>query len=127
MAAGRILTTLARPLLAASFVSGGLGGLRGPGPLPEIARAAGIPAPEAAVQGTSAAMLVAGSTLALGIAPARSATVLSACLAGVTYGIHGFWREDEPGPRLSHRTAFLANLGIAGGLALVIAQARAER
>jgi putative oxidoreductase len=127
MATARILTVIARPLLSASFVSGGLAGLRGPGPLPEMARAAGIPAPEAAVQGASATMLVAGSTLALGIAPARSATVLAACLAGVTYGIHGFWRDEEPGPRLAHRNAFLANVGIAGGLALVVAQARAQR
>lgn len=117
----------AGPLLGASFVSGGWNSLRNPGPLTAVAADAGIPLPQLAVKTTSAAMLVAGTALAVGRAPAASAATLAVCLAGATYGVHPFWKEQDQAARRLHRNAFLSNAGLLGGLVLVIKDQRSRR
>ncbi|WP_320673074.1 DoxX family protein [Patulibacter defluvii] len=121
-----LVTVVARPLLAATFVNGGWRSLRDPAGLIGLARKAGVPAADVAVPATSAAMVGGGVALSLGIAPVTSAATLTACLAGATYGVHGFWREQEPGPRAIHRAALLTNVAVAAGLLLVAADARAR-
>ncbi|MGX6448151.1 DoxX family protein [Patulibacter sp. S7RM1-6] len=116
-------TAVARPLLVASFVKGGVAGVQHPEPFVGMAQEADVPAGPAVVRATSATMAVAGTTLALGIRPRASAVALAGCLVGLSYVVHGFWREDDPQARLEHQNAFLGNVGILGGLLLVAADA----
>jgi putative oxidoreductase len=92
-------TLVARPLIAWSFVTGGAAALKTPGPLVGLARQVGVPAPDVAVPVASAAMAVAGTTMSLGIRPRTSAVVLAGCLTGLTYTLHGYWRDKDPKAR----------------------------
>lgn len=115
-------TLVARPLIAWSFVTGGAAALKTPRPLVGLSRKVGIPAPDVTVPVTSAAMAVAGTTMSLGVRPRASAVVLAGCLTGLTYTLHGYWRDEDPKARREHQNAFKANVGLLGALALVAAR-----
>lgn len=120
-----IVRRLARPLLSASFVVGGLNQFRHPGTKVAAARPLvekyheplHLPNdPEMLVRANGAAMAGAGTLLALGRFPRLSSLVLTATLVPTTYGGHRFWEENDPQKRSAERVQFLKNLGLAGGL-----------
>jgi putative oxidoreductase len=121
-----LLRTIGRPLLATPFVLGGLQSLRQPGPLPEMARALGVPQPEAATRLTAGTMVAAGLALGSGLSPVAAPVVLAGCLAGATAGVHRFWEHDGH-DRFEHRNSFLTNIGLIGGLAFSAAEALGRR
>jgi uncharacterized membrane protein YphA (DoxX/SURF4 family) len=67
-----------------------------------------------------AAQVVAGATLALGWFPRLSALVLAGSLVPTTVAGHRFWEEDDPKAKSQQTIHFLKNLGILGGLLMVI-------
>jgi putative oxidoreductase len=84
--------------------------------------AAGIPRPEQAVVLNGAVMIVAGLLLGLGIAPRLAAALLIGSLVPTTIVGHPFWKE-EPGPeREKQMLQFLKNLGLIGGLLMVLTE-----
>jgi uncharacterized membrane protein YphA (DoxX/SURF4 family) len=121
----QLISRLARPLLAASFVAGGYGVLREPGPLPELARQHGVPLPEAATRATATGMVVGGLALGSGIAPMLGGGTLIACLVPTTLTVHAFWRQADPARRRMQRNEFFKNVSLLGGL--VIAAAASSR
>lgn len=76
------------------------------------------------VKANGAAMVAAGSTLALGILPKASAAVLLGSLVPTTAAGHAFWEQEDPGARARHTTGFLSNVAAGGGLLLVLATRR---
>ncbi len=112
---------LARPLLAAAFVAGGVEALRSPGPHVEAARGAGLDNPEQLVRINSAAQVGAGLLLATNRLPRLSSLALLASLAPTTYVAHPFWQEKDKEQKAAQRTHFLKNLGLLGGLLLATA------
>lgn len=131
-----ILRRIARPMLAAVFVSGGLDTLRNPKPrvdeaAPVIEKAAEqvkgkVPAqvpmdPELLVKANAAAQVVAGIALGLGKFPRLSALVLAVSLAPTTAAGHRFWEQDDSADRAGQRTHFLKNVGLLGGLLIAAA------
>ncbi len=146
-----ILRRIARPMLAAVFVSGGIDTLRNPKPrvqtaepvidktvgqvaekvnqvrdkVPEQVRAklpAQVPSDaETLVKANAAAQVGAGVALALGKFPRLAALVLAGSIVPTTVAGHRFWEEDVPSVRASHRTHFFKNLGLLGGLLLAAA------
>ncbi|MFE0043897.1 DoxX family protein [Streptomyces albireticuli] len=121
----RTVRGLARPLLAAGFVTGGYGVLRDPGPLPALAERHGVPLPEAATRATAAGMLVGGLALGAGFRPRLSVCLLVVCLVPTTVTVHDFWRQQDPARRVTQRNEFFKNLSLLGGLALAAADALA--
>jgi putative oxidoreductase len=122
-----LVRRVARPMLAAMFVVGGLDQLKHPGRKVDTARplvekvgpAIGLPDdPELLVRANGAAMVGAGSLLALGRLPRLASTVLAATLVPTTIAAHSFWQEQDPQVRAQQRTQFLKNLGLLGGLLL---------
>jgi uncharacterized membrane protein YphA (DoxX/SURF4 family) len=122
-----LIRRVARPMLAATFVVGGLDQLRHPAkqaaklaPLAQkAAPALHLPDdPELLVRANGAAMVGAGTLFAMGRMPRMSATVLAATLAPTTYVGHPFWQAQDAATRAQQRTAFLKNLGVLGGLLL---------
>jgi uncharacterized membrane protein YphA (DoxX/SURF4 family) len=116
---------VARPLLAAIFVSGGIDVLRNPGPRVQRAEpvttklAQALPLPddtETLVKANALTQILAGTTLALGKLPRLSAAVLAASLVPTTAAGHRFWEEESPQSKAMQRTHFLKNLAILGGL-----------
>jgi putative oxidoreductase len=131
-----ILRRIARPMLAAVFVSGGLDTLRNPKPrvdtaAPVIDRAvermkdkvpAKVPTdPELLVKVNAAAQVAAGIALGLGRFPRLSALVLATSLAPTTVAGHRFWEQDDSADRAAHRIHFLKNVGLLGGLLIAAA------
>lgn len=122
-----LVRRIARPMLAAMFIVGGLDALRHPGTRVEqaapivdkIAEPLGLPNdPELMVRANGATMAVAGSLLALGRLPRLSSLALAGSLAPTTFAGHPFWTEKDPAVRKQQRTHFLKNLGLLGGVLL---------
>ena len=146
-----ILRRIARPMLAAVFVSGGIDTLRNPKPrvqaaapvidktvgqvadkigqvrdkVPEQVRnklPAQVPSDaETLVKVNAATQIGAGVALALGKFPRLSALVLAGSIVPTTVAGHRFWEQDDPSARASHRSHFFKNLGLLGGLLLAAA------
>jgi uncharacterized membrane protein YphA (DoxX/SURF4 family) len=116
-----MVRALTRALLAGIFIIGGWGALSKPGGRPKKVAAAGIPQSEMAVAVNAAVMVGAGLLLGLSILPKVAATLLIGSMLPTTLVGHAFWKE-EPGPaRENHLIQFLKNLGLIGGLLMVIA------
>lgn len=113
--------SLARPLLASMFISGGFDALRNPGRRVEAARKAGLSEPEKLVQANAATQLVGGFTLATGRLPRLSALALAGSLVPTTVVGHPFWSETDPEARKQQQVHFIKNLSMLGGLLLAFA------
>jgi putative oxidoreductase len=113
--------TLARPLLASMFVTGGFDALRNPGGRVDAARAAGLSEPEKLVQVNAATQLVGGLALATGRLPRLSALALAGTLVPTTWVGHAFWQETDPQTRKGQQIHFLKNVSMLGGLLLAVA------
>lgn len=126
-----LVRRLARPMLAAVFISGGIEALRSPKAhakgaspkLDQISESAGKALPENAptdpetlVKLDAAIKIGAGTTLALGKFPRLSALLLCGSVVPTTLTAHAFWEMEDPTERGQHKIEFLKNLGLLGGL-----------
>src|SRR5215218_3484390 len=126
-----LVRRIARPLLASSFVYGGIDTLRNPqsrvpGAAPvveQITAAADQQLPvqvprdvEQWVKIDAGVKVAAGSLLALGKLPRLSALALSSSLVPTTLAGHRFWEHDDPKERFGQTSNFLKNLAMLGGL-----------
>jgi uncharacterized membrane protein YphA (DoxX/SURF4 family) len=122
-----LVRRIARPMLGAMFVVGGLDALRHPATkvdqvapfLEKVGDPLGLPDdPELLVRANGATMLTGGVLLSIGRFPRFAATALAAALVPTTYAGHPFWEEKDPVKRKQQRTHFLKNLGLLGGVLL---------
>ncbi|TQN37883.1 DoxX-like protein [Blastococcus colisei] len=128
-----LVRRIARPLLAAPFVFGGVSTLRKPedrvaGATPvveKIAETADKQLPvqvprdvQQWVQADAAVKVVAGSLFALGKLPRLTALVLSVSIVPTTLAGHRFWEHDDPTEQFGQISNFLKNTGLLGGLLL---------
>ena len=65
-------------------------------------------------------MVVAGVMLALGILPRLAALILLGSMVPTTIVGHSFWAEESSASRQAQQTQFLKNLGLIGGLLMVL-------
>ncbi len=124
-----LLRRVARPLLAAIFVSGGINELRSPKahadavkPLLDLTKGAlpddFDPSNPLLVQVDGGVKVGAGTLLALGRMPRLSATLLAASLIPTTLGAHAFWEAHDSEERGNQQIQFFKNAGMLGGLLL---------
>lgn len=132
---------LARPLLAAIFISGGIQALRD---VPGHAKVAGpfldktvgqakgsLPAEiptdsETLIQIDSAVKIGAGTMLALGKSPRLAALLLIGSAVPTTLSAHSFWEYEDPEQRSAQQTQFLKNLSLIGGLLIAAVDTRGK-
>lgn len=107
-----LIRTLGKLFLSCIFITSGAQLFLTPGNRVKAVAKAGIPEPEQAVELNGAAMVVGGTLLAVDIAPRLAATTLVG---------HAFWKEETEAGRKTQRTQFMKNLGLIGGLLLVLA------
>ena len=112
--------------LAAMFIIGGWDAARAPAGRPAKVAALGLPQPELLVRANGATMTAAGLALALGRWPRQAAAVLASVLVPTTIVGHPFWEETTPQGRTTQRTQFLKNLGLFGGLLLIVVDDHAD-
>ena len=128
-----LVRRIARPLLASSFIYGGIDTLRNPqsrvpGARPVVEQIADqadkqlpVQVPrdvEQWVKIDAGVKVVAGALFALGRLPRLSALALSASIVPTTLAGHRFWEHDDPKERFGQLSHFLKNLGLLGGLLL---------
>jgi putative oxidoreductase len=115
---------LARPMMAAMFVTGGLDAFQHPASkapkaktiAPAIAKPLGLPTDtETLVRLNGAVQVVAGSLFAAGKLPRLAALTLAASLVPTTLAGHRFWEETDPQARVTQRIHFLKNVSMLGG------------
>ncbi|MEU9233844.1 DoxX family protein [Streptomyces subrutilus] len=126
-----VLRKLARPLLAAPFLTGGLRTLRRPEAVVEVAqpvvRMVGkyVPAlaedPRQLVRVTGSVQAAAALMLATGRAPRVAALALAATLVPTSLAAHAFWKVEDPEERARQRAHFLTDLSALGGLLITAA------
>jgi putative oxidoreductase len=118
---------LARPLLAAPFVTGGIETLCNPeGRVKKaepvtttLSRSFGLPDDTIQLVQLNAVVQVgAGSLLAIGKFPRLASIALCSSIIPTTIAGHRFWDESEPASRAQQRIHFVKNLAILGGLLL---------
>jgi len=122
-----VVRRIARPMMAAIYVTSGLDTLRHPAkpaqaaaPLVKtLAARFNVPDdPEMMVRANGATMLLAGTMLGLGKLPRLAALALAATLVPTTYAAHAFWTVEDPAARTQQRIHFLKNVGLLGGVLL---------
>jgi putative oxidoreductase len=122
-----VVRRIARPMLAAMFVTGGLDALLHPASRAEkaaplvtrLSAPLNLPNdPEMMVRANAATMVVSGTMLALGKFPRVAAVVLAASLVPTTLAGHPFWTIKDPTLRAQQRAHFLKNVGLLGGVLL---------
>jgi putative oxidoreductase len=126
-----LVRRIARPLLASSFIWGGIDTLRNPqsrvpgaAPIVEhITEVADKQLPvevpkdvEQWVKIDAAVKVGAGTLFALGKLPRLSALLLTGSIVPTTLAGHRFWEHDDPKERFGQLSHFLKNLGLLGGL-----------
>ena len=126
-----LVRRIARPLLASSFIYGGIDTLRNPqsrvpGARPvveQITEAADKQLPvqvprdvEQWVKIDAGVKVAAGTLFALGKLPRLSAVALSGSIVPTTLAGHRFWEHDDPKERFGQLSNFLKNAGLLGGL-----------
>jgi uncharacterized membrane protein YphA (DoxX/SURF4 family) len=123
---------IARPMLAATFVVGGVNALRNAPALaaksapvtdklmPLAHKAAPrVPLPEdpaTLVRINAGVQIAAALTLATGRAPRLSSAVLATTLLPTTVAGHRFWEVDDKAQRTQQRLHFFKNVSLFGGL-----------
>ena len=112
---------LARPLLAGTYVLGGVSALKTPGPRVEKARAAGLSDPEKLVRINATTMVVGGLALATGRLPRLSSLVLAGSMVPTTWVGHPFWQETDRAAKQAQQVQFFKNLSMIGGLLMTAA------
>lgn len=117
-----MIRSLAQMCLSGIFILGGANAFLTPGYRVKTIEKAGIPQPKQSVELNGAVMVVGGTMLALNIAPKLAATMLIGMLIPTTIVGHAFWNETDEQTYRNQRTHFLKNLGLIGGLLLVLSQ-----
>jgi uncharacterized membrane protein YphA (DoxX/SURF4 family) len=116
---------IARPMISAVFVYGGLDSLRHP--RDKVPAAEDVLAPVTDITGIDPARLVmingaiqvgAGVALAVGFLPRPAAIALAASLVPTTLAGHRFWEHGDQKERAGHTIHFLKNVAMLGGLVL---------
>ena len=115
------IRTLARPMLAAMFVTGGVDALRNPGARPDLVAKAGLDNADQLVRINAATMVVGGLGLASGKLPRLSALALAGTMVPTTVVGHPFWSESDKAARKSQQVQFFKNVSMLGGLLLAAA------
>lgn len=113
-----LVRRIARPLLAATFVSEGINGFRDPAPRVAQAQRAGLSDAASLVRAHAAVTTLGGLALATGRFPRLSAAVLAAALAPASAVRHPFWSENDKDVRRNQQLHFTKDLGLLGGLIL---------
>jgi uncharacterized membrane protein YphA (DoxX/SURF4 family) len=122
-----VIRFLSRSMLSATFVADGVAALREPSTgndgsenvLVQWAIKRGVSAdPQDIAKAIAAAQTTAGCLLAIGKLRRLSAMVLVATTVPSTYAQHRFWEFESPEDRAEHKTIFLKNVALVGGLIL---------
>ena len=126
-----LVRRIARPLLASSFIYGGIDTLRNPqsrvpGAAPIVEQITEVADKQLPIQVShnveqwvkidAAVKVGAGALFALGKLPRLSAVALAGSIVPTTLAGHRFWEHEDPKEKFGQTSHFLKNAGLLGGL-----------
>ena len=122
-----LVRRIARPMLASTFLYGGLDQLRHPSPKVPRAEKLDIPSKpgmsalnitstEQAVRVNGAVQVAAGALLVLNRFPRVASLALAASLIPTTAAGHRFWEESDDAAKTQQKNHFFKNVSMLGGL-----------
>ena len=85
------------------------------------AKSKNIPAPALAVGTSGVFLFLGGLSLLLGYHPTIGAALLVIFLLAASFGIHNFWKVQDPQARVGEMAHFLKNMAILGLLLMTLA------
>jgi len=85
------------------------------------AQSKGVPMPKLAVFFTGLLLLLGGAGVLLGVYVECAVLFLSIFLVGVTFQMHQYWKVSDPMQRMGERVNFYKNLGLLGGVLMLLA------
>ena len=121
----KVTRRIARPMLAAIFIQGGIDALKNPESkkrkadtvAPGVADTLGIPGDTVDLVRINAGVMVgAGVMLAMGWLPRVASAALAGTLVPTTLAGHRFWEETDKQVKSQQTLHFLKNMGLLGGL-----------
>jgi putative oxidoreductase len=128
-----LVRRVARPMLASTFIYGGIQTLRNPqsrvpGAAPIVEQLTEIADKQLPIEVShdveqwvkinAGVHVGAGTLLALGKFPRFAALALATSLVPTTFAGHRFWEHEDPKERFGQTSNFLKNTGMLGGLLL---------
>jgi putative oxidoreductase len=129
-----LIRLVARPMLASTFIYGGISALQNTAALAEASKpvndeirdlagkiAPQLPVPsddKTLVRLNAAVHILAGLGLATGRAPRLSALALASTVVPTTLAGHRFWEQKDKAARAQQMTHFFKNVSMLGGLVL---------
>ena len=116
-----MIRRLARPLLAATFITEGVDALRNPAPHVALAQGAGLSDAERLVRLNAATKVGGGALLAMNKLPRLSALALAATHLPTAAVRNAFWSESDPQVKAQKRAGLVTDLGLLGGLLVATA------
>lgn len=78
------------------------------------AKSKGMPAPEVAVGGSGALLVLGGASMLLGYHPTIGAILLVVFLLAASFGIHNFWTVKDPQAKMNEQINFLKDIALLG-------------
>jgi putative oxidoreductase len=117
-----MIRALGRLLLSVIFISGGASAFLAPGGRVNKVADAGLPQPRQSVELNGLLMVIGGALLGLGLFPKLAAAILIGSIVPTTIVGHAFWKEGSEAGKKAQQTQFFKNLGLLGGLLLVLAE-----
>jgi putative oxidoreductase len=79
----------------------------------------GVPMPEIAVLVSGALILVGGALILIGFKPHIGAWLIVLFLVPVTFMMHNFWADTDPGAKMNNMINFTKNMGLLGAALMI--------
>ena len=112
---------IGRLIVGAFFIYNGLNHFLSLAMMAQFAAAKGVPAPTVAVAASGALILFGGISILLGWRPDLGIAAIVVFLLGVSFPMHNFWAETDPGQRMNDMGHFAKNMAIMGATLTMVA------
>ena len=81
----------------------------------------GVPSPRLAIVGSGVLLLLGGLSVLLGVRPDWGVLFIALFLIPVSFTMHNYWADGDPGMRQNNQINFHKNLALLGGALMLLA------
>ena len=117
----KIIFIIGRVLFGGFFIRAAYHHFSGVSSMAGYAGAKGIPAPKLAIIGTGVFLLLGGLSFLLGVKPFIGGILLILFLVPVSFTMHAYWKDQDPGMKMSNNVNFYKNLALLGATLMMMA------
>ena len=116
----RNLHLIGRAIFGGYFVYNAFNHFRNEQQMSRYAASKGVPAPDAAVQGSGALLLGGALSVLAGVKPRQGLAALIAFLVPVTLQMHRFWELEDEQQRMNEMINFTKNFALIGAALMMM-------